>query len=222
MLVIKNLPASAGDIRDTCWILVRKIPWRRAWQPTQCSCLENPTEEPGELQFIRLYSRTQLKQLSMHACIACIRQIVWENMEGERIKEKKSYKGLCFFVADFMMDSEDLVFQDLLRNIWNGFGIVHLWIWSTVRIIYPSTCASHCWNVAWLCINFWNLIKHVRGFSVFLLFFWLWSLRTQVESERNVVYARGEILSMQRGLKLACNCFRHHSCVWDHSWKLNI
>lgn len=120
-----------------------------------------------------------------------------------------------------MMDSEDLVFQGLLRNIWYGFGIVHLWIWSTVRIIYPSTCASHCWNVAWLCINFWNLIKHVRGFSVFLLFFWLWSLRTQVESERNVVYAGGEILSMQRGLKLACNCFRHHSCVWDHSWIYN-
>ena len=47
-----------------------------------------PTEEPGGLQSIRLYSRTQLKQFSMHACIACIRQIVWETMEGERIKEK--------------------------------------------------------------------------------------------------------------------------------------
>ena len=30
---------------------VGKIPWRRAWQPTPVSCLENPmTEEPGELQ----------------------------------------------------------------------------------------------------------------------------------------------------------------------------
>ena len=87
-----------------------------------------PTEEAGGLQSIRLYSRTQLKQLSMHACIACIRQIVWETMEGERIKEKKSCQGICLFVADFMMGNEDLVFQGLFRNIWYGFGIVHPWI----------------------------------------------------------------------------------------------
>ena len=29
VLVVKNLPANAGDIRD-----VSSIPWRRAWQPT--------------------------------------------------------------------------------------------------------------------------------------------------------------------------------------------
>ena len=37
-LVIKNLPANTGDIRDP-W--VGKIPWRRAWQPT-------PVFLPGE------------------------------------------------------------------------------------------------------------------------------------------------------------------------------
>ena len=34
-LVVKNLPANAGNIRDNGfdpW--VGKIPWRRAWQPT--------------------------------------------------------------------------------------------------------------------------------------------------------------------------------------------
>ena len=34
-LVVKNLPASAGDVKRhgfNPW--VRKIPWRRAWQPT--------------------------------------------------------------------------------------------------------------------------------------------------------------------------------------------
>ena len=33
--VVKNLPANAGDFRDAGfdpW--VRKMPWRRAWQPT--------------------------------------------------------------------------------------------------------------------------------------------------------------------------------------------
>ena len=34
VLVVKNLPASAGDVRDEGLILVRKIPWRRAWQST--------------------------------------------------------------------------------------------------------------------------------------------------------------------------------------------
>ena len=33
--VVKNLPPNAGDIRDCRFDhLVRKIPWRRAWQPT--------------------------------------------------------------------------------------------------------------------------------------------------------------------------------------------
>ena len=33
-LVVKNTPANAGDIRDKGRRLVKKIPWRRKWQPT--------------------------------------------------------------------------------------------------------------------------------------------------------------------------------------------
>ena len=40
-LVVKNLPANAGDIRDTFDPWVGKIPWSRAWQPT-------PAFLPGE------------------------------------------------------------------------------------------------------------------------------------------------------------------------------
>ena len=39
---VKNLPA-----RDRrCWFdpWVRKIPWRRKWQPLQYSCLKNPMD----------------------------------------------------------------------------------------------------------------------------------------------------------------------------------
>ena len=39
VLVVKNPPANAGDVRDVD--LIRKIPWRRAWQPT-------PVFLPGE------------------------------------------------------------------------------------------------------------------------------------------------------------------------------
>ena len=52
-----TLPASAGDIKRCGfdpWI--RRIPWRRAWQPTPVFLPGEPpwTEEPGGLQSIGL------------------------------------------------------------------------------------------------------------------------------------------------------------------------
>ena len=57
-LVVKNPPANAGDARNVefnPW--VRKIPWRRAWQPTPVFLPgESPwTEEPGGLQSMGLH-----------------------------------------------------------------------------------------------------------------------------------------------------------------------
>ena len=43
VLVIKNSPANAGDIRDTGGS--GRSPWRRAWQPPPVFCLENPHEQ---------------------------------------------------------------------------------------------------------------------------------------------------------------------------------
>ena len=62
-VVVKNLPANAGDRqRFSSWI--RKIPWRRAWQPT-------PVFLPGESHgcpWATVHevtkSRTRLKQLT--------------------------------------------------------------------------------------------------------------------------------------------------------------
>ena len=50
VLVVKNLPANAGDTRCGFDPWVRKIPWRRAWQPTPVFLLgKSWTEEPGGL-----------------------------------------------------------------------------------------------------------------------------------------------------------------------------
>ena len=51
-LVAKNLPANTGDMRQEFHPWARKIPWRRAWQPTPSFLPgESPwTEEPGGLQ----------------------------------------------------------------------------------------------------------------------------------------------------------------------------
>ena len=56
MLVVKNLPASAGNMRPGFCLWVGKIPWRRAWQPTPVFLPgESPsTERPGELQSMRV------------------------------------------------------------------------------------------------------------------------------------------------------------------------
>ena len=40
--MVKNLPANAGDMRPQCDPWVRKIPWRRTWQPTPVFLPENP------------------------------------------------------------------------------------------------------------------------------------------------------------------------------------
>ena len=46
MLVVKNLPANAGDIKRP-W--VRKVPWRRAQQPTPVFL---PGESPGQRNLV--------------------------------------------------------------------------------------------------------------------------------------------------------------------------
>ena len=44
-LVVKNLPTSAGDIRDVGWIPGSgRSPGGRHSNPLQCSCLENPMD----------------------------------------------------------------------------------------------------------------------------------------------------------------------------------
>ena len=56
VLVVKNLPATAGDIRDVGSIPGSgRSPRGGHGNPLQYSCLENPwPEEPGGLQFIGL------------------------------------------------------------------------------------------------------------------------------------------------------------------------
>ena len=53
--VVKNLPAM-----QELWIhpWVKKIPWRRTWQPTSHSCLGNPTDRGPWLQSMASQSWT--------------------------------------------------------------------------------------------------------------------------------------------------------------------
>ena len=66
-LVVNNLPANSRDIRDVGSILVSG----GHGNPLQYSCLENPMERGAQQATDHRVakSRTQLKQLSTHACI---------------------------------------------------------------------------------------------------------------------------------------------------------
>ena len=68
----KNPPANAGDIRDLGSIPGSgRFPWRRAWQPIQCSCLENPMDRRACQATVHRITQSwiQLKQLNTHACM---------------------------------------------------------------------------------------------------------------------------------------------------------
>ena len=65
-LVVRNLPATAGDLTDTCSIPgLGRAPGGGHGNPLQCSCLENPMDR--SLAGYSPWGQTRLRQLSMHA-----------------------------------------------------------------------------------------------------------------------------------------------------------
>ena len=71
-LVVKILLPNAGDIGEAGWISVLgRSPGGGHGNPLQFSCLENPMNRGGWQDTVHRIpkSRTQLKQLNMHAFI---------------------------------------------------------------------------------------------------------------------------------------------------------
>ena len=70
-LVVKNLPANAGDIRDSGSIPESgRSPGKGNSNPLQYSCLENPMDRGAWWAIAHRVakSRTRLKKLSRHIC----------------------------------------------------------------------------------------------------------------------------------------------------------
>ena len=69
VLVVKNLPANAGEVRDIGSIPgSERSPEGGNGNSLQCSCLENPTDREAWQAIVHgaAQSQTQLKQLSVH------------------------------------------------------------------------------------------------------------------------------------------------------------
>ena len=79
VLVVKTLPANAGDIRDADLIPgSERSPGGGHGNPVQYSCLENPIDRGAWQALVHgvLQSQSQLKWLSMHSCSGSNRSLV--------------------------------------------------------------------------------------------------------------------------------------------------
>ena len=99
-LVVKNLPANVGDARDAGLIPGSGgSPGGGHGNPLQFSCLENPKDRGAwRATAHQIMSQTQLKWLSIHACMHavsgvpfCYKPTKIEDMKAEITKHKRSF-----------------------------------------------------------------------------------------------------------------------------------
>ena len=101
-VVIKNLPANAGDIRDIALIPGSgRSPGEGHGNPLQYSCLENPMDRGAwwATGHRVAQSRTWLKQFTMHACQRC-QKTTWrlEERQGTNSSSQRP-KGANLFMS---------------------------------------------------------------------------------------------------------------------------
>ena len=78
-LVVKNLPPSAGNVRDMSSVPGSgRSPGGAYTNPLQYSCLENPMDRGA-------WQATQLKQLSIHLCTRALTRHSLEHIEASSL-----------------------------------------------------------------------------------------------------------------------------------------
>ena len=97
-IMVKNLPASAGDIRDLGSILgLGRSPGGRDGNPLQYSCLKNPMDRGAWWATVHIVekSQRQLKQLSMHVNLSLLRPVLGIAVTIDSILLKSEQFMLC-------------------------------------------------------------------------------------------------------------------------------
>ena len=98
LVVVKNLPTNAGDLRDVGSSPVsRRTPRGGHGNPLQCSCLENPMDRGAGQAIGHRVAKSciWLKQLSMHATQAQGRNVMFWKVTNP--------KWYCRFVWDYWL-----------------------------------------------------------------------------------------------------------------------
>ena len=117
VLLLKYLPANAGDVRDTASISRSgRSPGEEYGHPLQYSCLENPMDRGALRATVQKVakSQTQLKWLSMQAqTVACPAPLSWG------VPRQEYWSGLPFptpgDLPDLGIESVSLVSPSLAR-----------------------------------------------------------------------------------------------------------
>ena len=76
-LGVKNLPADAGGMRHRFSPWVGKIPCRRAWQPLQYYCLENPMDRGAWWATVHGVSKSLTRLSIFWSDLACTRKLLF-------------------------------------------------------------------------------------------------------------------------------------------------
>ena len=175
VLVVKNLLAITGDIRDTGSIPgLQRFPRRRAWQPIPVFLPgESPwTEEPGGLQsigsqrvghdcsnwalispYVRLSFPLSSPPWFRVVRPALISQSVWSTFSFYcTIKAKVLVTfALCGYGAHTFMICSDLVYFIFLINLWLFSLFFYHWSREDIKawrytVVYKLTCMYRCMN----------------------------------------------------------------------------
>ena len=154
VLVVKNLPATAGDWRDMGLIAVLgRSPGGGHGDPLQYSCLENPVDRGAWQAMAHRVTKSWrwLKRLSAHTCCFSLlnrKSLVWmflppvlpDDYFSELSKHLHNITGICtasLFKSGFYIV---LIYEDLLYQTWRLILLVFLHVWGpwfrVNRIIY--------------------------------------------------------------------------------------
>ena len=127
VLVVKSLPASAGDIRDTGSIPgLGRAPGGMHGNPLQYSCLENPMNREAWWATVHRVAKSwaRLKQLGTQACIIrWIRTYVKKAMERVKMKNclnflrlRKTINSRKIYILVSLLDVKS--FKNILPIKW--------------------------------------------------------------------------------------------------------
>ena len=154
-LVVKNLPANAGDVRHGFDPWVRKIPWRRWWKPTPVFLLKNPMEREVWWTTVHGVTKSQTWHCLSHLKGAC--KFFLKRLHHE-------YLGLW---AIWSL-SQQLISITVVRKQSQKMGNKWMWLCSNKTLLNKTgspACpqAEVCWSLTdlWSVGRLWQ--REIRG-----------------------------------------------------------
>ena len=163
VLVVKNPPANAGDVRNAGLIPGSgRSPGGGHGNPPQYSRLENPMDRGAWQAMVHRVTKwwTQLKQLSTHTCMVILCFIIWGTA---RLFSKAV---VAFYILTSCVWAFNISIQ-LLYFLFSNFLILAILVFAEWYL-----------TVVLICIHWWLMM--FNSFFLYLLVIWISSLKTHL------------------------------------------